>query len=73
MMDASKNRISAVHEAFKQCTHKEQLQLLDELAEYFKRDFLILLPLEITELIVSYLPLSCVLGTCTCVSGVKES
>lgn len=69
--DDSKNRISAVHEAFRQCNHREQVQLLDELAKYCKRDFLTLLPLEMAEKILSYIPLSCVLGACIRVSGLS--
>ncbi len=57
-------------ELFSQCTHQEQLWLIDELALYLKRDIIGLLPTEIVEIVLSYMPLSTVL-TCLSVSSLN--
>ena len=61
-----------VHEAFQQCTHEEQVELLDgELGQYLKRDFLALLPPELHEMILAGIPEWCMLQYCIYVSLVK--
>ena len=43
-------------ELFSRCTHQEQLELMEELFLYLKRDFIRLLPIEVVEKVLSYLP-----------------
>ena len=64
-----KNRVALIRELFGECSHQEQLQLLRDLADNLKRDFFKLLPLELAEHVLSYLPPTCVLGSCIRVSA----
>lgn len=54
-------------ELFSRCTHQEQLELIEELSLYLKRDFIKLLPIEVVEKVLSYLPVSSV-ASCVRVS-----
>ena len=64
----SKGKADVVRQAFLRCSHQEQVELVYEFTDYLKRDFLTLLPPELSEIILSHLPVSCVLGACVQVS-----
>lgn len=65
---APKNRVALIRELLGECSHQEQLQLLKDLLNHLKRDFFKFLPLELVEHVLSYLPPTCVLGSCIRVS-----
>lgn len=60
----SVSRILSIHKLFSECSHQEQLHLLEELTDHLKTDFFQLLPLELVEQVLSYLPPTCILGSC---------
>ena len=67
----SMSRISSIHKLFSECSHQEQLHLLEDLADHLKKDFFQLLPLELVEQVLSYLPPICILGSCVQVTVLK--
>lgn len=69
-MQEPRNRIARIRELFGECSHQEQLHLLYDLVDYLKKDFFKLLPPELVEHVLSYLPPTCVMGSCIRVSVV---
>ena len=64
-------RAHLIQELFEKCSHTEQLDVLSRLTLCLKRDFLVALPLELTERILSYLDSTFVLGTCMLVRSLN--
>lgn len=58
------SRARFILEVFEQCSLAEQLNLLSRLTQCLKRDFLVSLPLETSERILSYLNPTFVVRTC---------
>jgi hypothetical protein len=63
-----KDSVALIRELLRVCSHQDHLELMNDLVGYLQRDFFQLLPLEMVEHVLSYLPLSCVVGSCLRVS-----
>ena len=61
-------RVEQICSLFGECTHQEQLSLLDRLPACLCRDFISLLPPEMVSMIMAYLDPKDLLNSCLLVS-----